>query len=133
MFDSYIILNRKPHIIIVIFIYIFIIFLLYLFYFLNTYTFTLYYSNTSFIKYVDGDYYLMIDAELKDSDLILKGEEIYLNDKLYKYQIYRIDEGINDTQVIYLKIFNIEEDYKIDNFAIKIKIFDRKVKLINYL
>lgn len=136
MFDSYIILNRKPKIIIIIFVYVLICFSFYLLYLSNTLIYTSYYCSNSTVINVDNEYYLKMIVELDKLNLVTKKKRLYFADSnnQYNYQVYKIEEGINnDSKIVYLKVFEIDNSYKINNYGIKIKIKEKSTKLINYI
>lgn len=131
MFDSYIILNRKPKIIIIIVVYILIFFCIYIYFSLNKITVTFYHSRYSYVKEIDDNYYLKLDVGFDDVNNIIDGNIIYINDNMYKYQIYKLEEGINnDSQIMYLEVFDFDEKYKINNYGVEVKIQEKNVKLI---
>lgn len=83
-------------------------------------------------------YLLKIKTSINDLMTISKNKSIVINNCEYMYQIYQIDSNIiyennNEYQIVYLKIFNLEEDYLINNFSLNVKIPKDSKVLIDYL
>lgn len=134
MIDKYIILNRQPKILLYIFWLIILLFSIISIYIFNTLTYTSYYSNNSLIVLKDNHYYLKLKIKIEDLKLLRKKNQIFVDDNIYNYQIYKIEENIdNNSQIIYLEINNLDDSYKINNYGIKIKIEKSRKKIINYL
>lgn len=135
MLDKYIILNRKPTIIISIFIYTFILFIALILYLSNILTYTSYYKKNSCITYINNNYLLKLDIPIDKLNLVTKQNQIILDKNKYKYQVYKIDNNItsNNYQTVYLEIYNLEDSYKFNNYCIKVLLKDKEQKIINYI
>ena len=135
MLDKYIILNRKPNIIIHIFIYTSILFIILIIYLSNILTYTSYYSKNSYITYINNNYFLKINIPINKLNLITTQNEIILDKIKYNYQIYKIDNNIkdNDYQTVYLEIYNLKESYKFNNYCIKVFLKEQDQKIIDYI
>lgn len=134
MLDKYIILDREPNIVIKVFIYFLIVFVILLIYLSNRLSYTSYYSNNSYITFVLDDYYLKMDIPVNKLDLIINNNKIILDDRVYSYQIHSLEIGQSmNSQVIYLKIYDLDLSYKINNYIVKVMIKEREEKILNYL
>lgn len=133
MIDAYIIQNRKPKLISKIFISNILILILLVIYVINNFTYTFYLSITSNMKYVNNEFLLEISIPINEIDTIAKNHEITINNKQYMYQIKNIEDNNKEYQNIYLKIYNLEEYYLIDNYSLDVKILKEKKKIIKYL
>lgn len=134
MLDSYIILNRQPKIIIKIFYCVSILLTFLSLYLLTTLTYTSYYSNNSYVTFIDKSYYLKLKVQVDKLNLITTNHQIILDNNIYNYQVYKIENDItNNSQIVYLKIANLDEYYKINNYGIKIKIEENTQKIIQYI
>lgn len=134
MLDSYIILNRQPKIIIKIFYCVSILLTFLSLYLLTTLTYTSYYSNNSYVTFIDKSYYLKLKVQVDKLNLITTNHQIILDNNIYNYQVYKIENDItNNSQIVYLKIANLDESYKINNYGIKIKIEENTQKIIQYI
>lgn len=134
MLDSYIILNRQPKIIIKIFYCVSILLTFLSLYLLTTLTYTSYYSNNSYVTFIDKNYYLKLKVQVDKLNLITTNHQIILDNNIYNYQVYKIENDItNNSQIVYLKIANLDESYKINNYGIKIKIEENTQKIIQYI
>ena len=135
MIDEYIIINRKPKIIIKIFIYNIMFLMMLVIYLSNILTYTSYYSTNSYIFCSNNKYYLKLIIPIDKINLIVKKESLIINDEIYNYSIYKIDSNaINDNNIIiYLKVYGLKGSYKINNYIVKIKVEGERKKIIYYL
>lgn len=135
MIDEYIIINRKPKIIIKIFIYNIMFLMMLVIYLSNILTYTSYYSTNSYIFCSNNKYYLKLIIPIDKINLIVKKESLIINDEIYNYSIYKIDSNaINDNNIIiYLKVYGLKGSYKINNYIVKIKVEGERKKIIDYL
>ena len=83
-------------------------------------------------------YLLKIMTPISDLSSISQNKFLLINDKEYMYQIYEIEDNLiyeDDSvyQIVYLKIWNLEDYYQINNYPLSIKIKGENKKIINYL
>lgn len=135
MLDSYIILNRNPKIIIKLFTYTSLALFVLLIYLSNIINYTSYFKTYSCITFIDNNYYLKIVIPIDKLNLITTKNQIILDNNIYNYQVYKIvniKKDIN-SQIVYLKIDNLESSYKINNYGTKVKIIEEEKKIIEFL
>lgn len=135
MLDSYIILNRNPKIIIKLFTYTSLALFILLIYLSNIINYTSYFKTYSCITFIDNNYYLKIVIPIDKLNLITTKNQIILDNNIYNYQVYKIvniKKDIN-SQIVYLKIDNLESSYKINNYSVKVKIIEEEKKIIEFL
>ena len=135
MLDSYIILNRNPKIIIKLFTYTSLALFILLIYLSNIINYTSYFKTYSCITFIDDNYYLKIVIPVDKLNLITTKNQIILDNNIYNYQVYKIvniKKDIN-SQIVYLKIDNLESSYKINNYSVKVKIIEEEKKIIEFL
>jgi hypothetical protein len=133
MIDKYIILNRQPKILLYTFCFVTLLLSVIVIYTFNTLTYTSYYSTNSLIVYKDNNYYIKLKVKLENLELLKNKNELLLDDNIYKYRIYKIESNIHiNSQNVYLKINNLDNSYKINNYGVKIKIEKNKKKIIHY-
>lgn len=135
MLDSYIILNRNPKIIIKLFTYTSLALFVLLIYLSNIINYTSYFKIYSCITFIDNNYYLKIVIPIDKLNLITTKNQIILDNNIYNYQVYKIvnDKNDNNSQIVYLKIDNLESSYKINNYSVKVKIIEEEKKIIEFL
>lgn len=136
MIDTYIIQNRKAKLISEVFICNILILILLVVYVINNFTYTFYFSQTSKMRYVDNKFLLVINTQISNIETITKNRKIIINNKEYMYCIEKIEDDIDyngEYQNIYLKIYNLEDDYLIDNYRVDVKILKGRKKIIDYL
>ena len=83
MIDEYIIINRKPKIIIKIFIYNIMFLMMLVIYLSNILTYTSYYSTNSYIFCSNNKYYLKLIIPIDKINLIVKKESLIINVEIY--------------------------------------------------
>lgn len=91
-----------------------------------------YYINECIVK----EDLLICNVLYNDIDYITNNNYLYINDKKYKYEIYSIEEDINNQNNIYYKEINLNinlENYNIDNNILEIKIKIYHDNLLNYM
>lgn len=138
MIESYIILNRKPNIIIRIFTINLILIICLIIWGINTYNYKTYFEFHSKLSNFDSLFYLEVLIPSKEVDQVLNNKNIIINDKKYLFSIYKIDENITyknniNYQKVYLKIKNLEEKYLINNYRINVKFERDNKKIIDYI
>lgn len=135
MLDSYIILNRNPKIIIKLFTYTSLALFVLLIYLSNIINYTSYFKTYSYITFIDNNYYLKIITPINKLKQITTKNQIILDNNIYNYQVYKIvnDKNDNNSQIVYLKIDNLESSYKINNYSVKVKIIEEEKKIIEFL
>lgn len=135
MFDKYILLHRKPKRIIKVYT-ILILILLFIFIFLiYEFEVTPYLIKKVEIKFLENNYYLKLNADIKDLNIISSKDKIIIDNNEYLYKIYKIENNRIDSNKmdIYLMIYELPIRYKIDNYQLIIKIKDNKKRIIKYL
>lgn len=132
MIETYILLNRQPKIISKLFLFNIFILITLIIYASFTFRYTSYFYSTSKITFKNNIYLLKITTSINNLDVVAKNKNIIINNKEYMYEIYEIESTDKD-QEIYLKVFNLEEYYLIDNYSVNIKIERNSKVLIDYL
>ena len=138
MIETYILLNRQPKITTKLFIYINLFLIILIIYVLTNYQYTIYFNSNAQIKYNNNQFLAKIKTSNKNIKTISQNNKIIINNKEYTYKIYNIDEipiyeDNQEHQIVYLKIYNLEDYYKIDNYSIDIKIEKSRQKIFDYL
>lgn len=136
MIDTYILLNRKPRLIFKLFIYNILILIGLIIYAIFNFKYTSYFCSNSKITFRDNIYLLKLEISIENLDIVVQNSKIIINNKEYMYQVYQIDSNVDYNsmcQIVYLKIFNLEDYYLINNYSINIKIIKDSKVLIDYL
>ena len=127
MVDTYIILNRKPKLLIRVFI-VNIFFLTGLVIFcINTLSYQLYFQIHSQVFNLNSYYYLKVLIPVKEVNEITKQNKLWIDTKSYYYKVvnesnditYR--HGINYL-TLYLKVDNLDEKYLRNGYHLDVKI-----------
>ena len=105
---------------------------------INFNSYSEYFEGLGRVVFRKGEYYIEIKTDLDNYEK-LKNKTILEIEKLkYKYQIeeqyskMNIDVDYNNHKIIYLKC-ELDDKYRINNYAIKVKINLGKKKLIDYI
>ena len=138
MNTSYVILNRKPSLIIKIFIFNIIILVSLIIWGINTLYYQTYLTFLSKVVNYNDKYVLEILTPISKVPQIKKQNKIIIDKNTYNYQIYEIDNNvvfINNTnyQKIFLEIPNLSTNYLINGYKMDVKFPGKKQKIINYL
>ena len=138
MNTSYVILNRKPSLIIKIFIFNIIILVSLIIWGINTLYYQTYLTFLSKVVNYNDKYVLEILTPISKVTQIKNQNKIIIDKNIYNYQIYEIDNNIvfiNNTnhQKIYLEIPNLSTNYLINGYKMDVKFPGKKQKIINYL
>ena len=138
MNTSYVILNRKPSLIIKIFIFNIIILVSLIIWGINTLYYQTYLTFLSKVVNYNDKYVLEILTPISKVTQIKNQNKIIIDKNTYNYQIYEIDNNvvfINNTnhQKIYLEIPNLCTKYLINGYKMDVKFPGKKQKIINYL
>ena len=138
MNTSYVILNRKPSLIIKIFIFNIIILVSLIIWGINTLYYQTYLTFLSKVVNYNDKYVLEILTPISKVTQIKNQNKIIIDKNTYNYQIYEIDNNvvfINNTnhQKIYLEIPNLSDNYLINGYKMDVKFPGKKQKIINYL
>ena len=138
MNTSYVILNRKPSLIIKIFIFNIIILISLIIWGINTLYYQTYLTFLSKVVNYNDKYVLEILTPISKVPQIKKQNKIIIDKNTYNYQIYEIDNNvvfINNTnyQKIFLEIPNLSTNYLINGYKMDVKFPGKKQKIINYL
>ena len=137
MIDSYIILNRKTNTIIKIFILNIIIVVVLFIWGINKFEYKSFFHIHSKIINFNSYYVLEVLIPVKEVNQIKDQNILYIEDAIYTYNIYKIDNDIVyqnniNHQKIYLKVNNLDEKYLINNYRLEIKIPNNKKTIIEY-
>lgn len=138
MIDKYIILNRRPKLIIQLFILNIIFITGLIIWCINTISYQNFFHINSKISNLNSYYFLKVLIPVKEVNKIINKKELWINNKKYTYVTSKIDNKViyknnENYQTLYLDINNLEEKYKIDNYHLEIKIADNPKKIIEYL
>ncbi len=131
MIDKYIILNRKPNLIIRLFIYNALFLTGLIIWCINTFTYQKYFLFHSQILNLNSYYFLEVLIPVKEVNEIKSQDVLWINTKKYKYQFIKMNNSITYKNKInyikvYLRIENLEKDYQKNGYHIDIKI--KKIK-----
>lgn len=134
MFEKYVIINRKPKIIMKIFVYNILVLMVLSVYLSREISYTSYYSIYSYIFYSNNEYYLKLIVPIDKINLIIEQNMLNIEDNAYNYEVNEIDSNVinNNSQVIYLKVYKLDSSYKINNYMVKVKFKEKTKKLIDY-
>ena len=138
MIDSFVILNRKPSIVIKFFL-LQVFFLTALVIFgINTYTYQDFFQIHSVFVYQDSYYFLEVLIPVKEVNKITNQNKLWIDSKVYQYQVFEVDNQViyqNDENYvkIRLKIFNLEEKYLKNGYHVKVKFYFGSKKIIDVL
>lgn len=138
MINTYLILNRKAHFI----IFIFILNIIFLFslvtYGINTYYYQSYYNYNSIIHSKNSLFYLEVFIPESEVNEITSKNIIIINKDKYYYTVKKTNHSITykdntNYQKIYLEVINLDKRYLKNNYHIAIKIPKEKKKIIEYI
>ena len=134
MIDKYIILNRKPKMIVNLFILTTILLTGLVIIWINTVYYQSFYKINSQISKINSYYVLKVLIPVKEVTRITNHNTIWIDSKKYNYKVTKIDNKItykNNTNYIkiYLEINNLEQKYKIEGYHLKAKIELEKEKI----
>lgn len=138
MVDGYIILNRKPSLIIKAFTFNILVLLILVIWGINTLSFYSFFHIHSQILNLNNSYYLEVLIPAKEVKTVTNNKKIFINTKEYQYRIYEVEpkivyENNQNYQRVYLEIYDLEESYKINGYQLEVKIEKDKKKIIDYL
>ena len=127
MIDTYIILNRKPNLIMQVFILNIFLLTGFVIWCINTLPYQFYFQIHSQIFNKNSYYYLKVLIPAKEVNEITKQNTLWINNKKYNYKIIKESNNITykhekNYLTLYLKIENLEEEYKKNGYHINIKI-----------
>lgn len=134
MLDKYIIINRKPKIIIYTFLLITIILLVLSLQILYNVPYTFYYEHDANIIRDKNEYYLKLTIPITKFKIVTNNNNILIGKTKYNYQVINIDNNLtnNNEITIYLKINSLDKKYKYNNYSIEIKIEEENNTIINH-
>ena len=122
MFDKYILLNQKQKnfqifylgfALLLSFIFILVIFKL---------KFTPYFVKKAEIKFIENNYYLKLNVNVSDLELISSINRVIIDGNGYFYKIFKIEYNNGSKIVVYLDVFNLSDKYKVSNNILLIKL-----------
>lgn len=138
MIDSYIILHRKPSIIMKTFLFNIFLIGIIVIWSINTFYYQTSFQFHSKILNFNSFYYLEVLIPVKEVKQITKQNQIIIDGKLYYYQIYKVDNNVlyknsNNYQKVYLEISNLEKEYQKNGYQMDVQFLGEKKKIIDYL
>lgn len=138
MIDSYIILNRKPKLIIQIFVINFFIIVGFVIWGINTFEYQTSFQTHSKILNFNSYYYLELLIPEEEVNTITNHNKMIMNNKEYIYHIHKINPNIvdvnnNNYQFVYLEIENLEEKYQKNGYQVEVKFLKEEKKIIDYI
>ena len=132
MLDKYILLNQKPKTLIRFYFSFLLLLSFIIIVFLLKIDFTPYFIRKSKTKFLENNYYLKLNMNIKELNLVSSKNKIVIDSNDYFYKIYKIDVIDGDKASVYLEVLNLSNKYKINNYSLLIKLEKDKKGLINY-
>ncbi len=138
MIDRYIILHRKPRVLMKVFI--FNIFLLtgLVIWGINTFMYQNYFQVHSQVLNLNSYYFLEVLIPVKEVNTVTYQNKLWINKKEYHYRV--IDQGNNITYLdgdnyltLYLAVDDLEKMYQINGYHIDIRIAKEKETIFQIL
>ena len=138
MIDRYIILHRKPRVLMKVFI--FNIFLLtgLVIWGINTFMYQNYFQVHSQVLNLNSYYFLEVLIPVKEVNTVTYQNKLWINKKEYHYRV--IDQGNNITYLdgdnyltLYLAVDDLEKMYQINGYHIDIRIAKKKETIFQIL
>ena len=125
MIDKYIILNRKPTILIKLFICNIIFLTGLIIWSINTFSYQKYFLVHSQISSLNSYYCIKVLIPVKEVNKITSQNTLWINNKIYQYRVVKKDNKItykNKTNYLnlYLVINHLEKEYQIDGYRIDV-------------
>ena len=138
MIDSYIILNRKPSIILKVYLFNIILIIIIVIWGINTFYYQNYFQIHSEISNFNSFYFLEVLIPVKEVNQITKQNKIIIDKKEYYYQVYKINPDIIyknniNYQKIYLEVNALEDFYQKKGYHVVAKIPKERKRIIDYL
>lgn len=138
MINSYIILNRKPKTVIILFVHIILFLLILAIWGINTLYYQSFFHIHSKILYQNSYYYLEVLIPAKEVETIATNQILIIESKSYNYHVYKTEPNIiyqnnQNYQKMYLVVTNLEKKYQVNGYQIDVKIKKEKKKIIEYL
>ena len=137
MIDSYIIMNRSTNLIIKVLIFNICIIMFLVIWGINTFEYQSYFHIHSKLLKFNSYYLLEVLIPEKEVNQIAKENELLIGDKIYNYNLYDVSDYIVyqdniNYRKLYLEVLDLEDNYKINNYRLDIKIPKERKKIINY-
>lgn len=138
MIDKYIVLKRKPKIIVRLFILNIIFLTGLIIWCINTVSYQNFFHIHSKVLNLNSYYFLKVLIPVKEVNEITNQKTLWINNKMYYYKVIKQDNKIiykehKNYQTIYLEVKNLEKKYKINNYHLELKIAKKPKKIIKYL
>ena len=138
MIDKYIILNRKPKIIIRLFILNIFLLTGIVIWGINTFSYQNYLQIHSQISNLNSYYFLEALIPVKEVNTVTTQNKLWINNKCYYYKVIETSKNItyknnNNYLKIYLSVYDLEENYLVNGYHLEIKFLKKKEKIINLI
>lgn len=138
MIDSYIILNRKPRLILKLFVIIIFGLMILVIWGINTFQYHSFFHIHSQILKINNLYYLEILVPAKEVQFVTNKTILEMNSKKYNYQVYQIDQNVvylNNANYlkVYLKVVDLEQTYQFNGYQVEVIIEKERKKIIDYI
>ena len=138
MIDKYIILNRKPKMIINLFFINIFLLTGFVIWGINTFTYTNYFLFHSQFLSQNSYYFLEVLVPVKEVKQIMNQNTLWINETNYSYRFLKKDDKVvyqdgGNYINVYLEIFDIDNEYLIDGYHLEVKFCLRSDKIINLL
>lgn len=127
MIDRYVILKRKPPIIMKLFICIIFFLTVLVICSINTFHFLLFRQVHSQILYKNNLFLLEVLIPAKEVNVITNQTKMRIGAEEYNYQVYEIDPNVvyeenTNYRKLYLLVDDLDESYQVNGYQIDIKI-----------
>ena len=132
MLDRYILLNQKPKTLIRFYFSFLLLLSFIIIVLLLKIDFTPYFIKKSKIEFLENNYYLKLNMNIEELNLISSKKKIVIDNSEYFYKIYKIVDVNGDKLCVYLDVLNLSNRYKINNYSLLIKLEGDKKGLIDY-
>lgn len=137
MIDGYVIQNRKPKLVIKIFVFIMFLVISLFVWGINTLIYHDFYHLNSKIKKFNSYYFLEVLVPVEEVNRIVKQKYLFIDDIQYFYDVYNISndaiyENDSNYQRLYLEVKGLNESYLIDGYRLNIEIPKESKKILNY-
>lgn len=138
MIDRYIILKRKPPMVIKLFIILILSFTILVIHCINTFYYISFFQIHSKILNKNNFYLSEILIPIEEVYFITKQDKLKIGNKEYNYQVYEIDPNAiyqenKNCRKVYLMIKDLDEIYQVNGCHVDLKIAKEKKKIIDYL
>ena len=138
MIDKYIILNRKPRLVIVLFLIQLFLLTGFVTWGINTFSYQNYSLFHSRILSQNSYYFLEVLVPVKEVNRVMNQNVLWINDNRYNYRFVRRDDSViyqDDINYVkvYLEIVDLKDEFLIDGYHLDIKLCLSSDKIVNLL